>query len=235
MKAFINVRDLLVWPKSMVATLQSWGMDVFVVDNDSTYPPLLEWYATKPCEVVRVGNLGHFAAWSSGLVDRVVGEKEVYFVTDHDLDYSRIPVDFYDHVNAGFARWPGLNKIAFGVEIDDLPVDKNPGANSGRGWTQQFYQEPLEFPFYKANADTHGVFHRRGIGDPLWYGNCVWMGRPYIGRHMPWYLDVNGEIPEDFAYYVERLDMKVTNSWYAFPFQKIVRDRRAGAGTPAAT
>ena len=60
----INNRNLLTWPKAMVRDLNKWeGIgDIYIVDNGSTYEPLLEWYATNPCKVVMLGeNLGHQA------------------------------------------------------------------------------------------------------------------------------------------------------------------------------
>jgi hypothetical protein len=42
-----------------------------VVDNDSTYPPLLEWYKTCDCEVILLGvNSGPRAPWESGCIDQ---------------------------------------------------------------------------------------------------------------------------------------------------------------------
>ena len=48
----INNRNLLTWPKAMVRDLSKWeGIgDIYIVDNGSTYEPLLEWYATNPCK-----------------------------------------------------------------------------------------------------------------------------------------------------------------------------------------
>ena len=79
----INNRNLLTWPKAMVRDLSKWeGIgDIYIVDNGSTYEPLLEWYATKPCEVISLGvNAGHQAPWLCGLVQKL-GEP-YYAVTD---------------------------------------------------------------------------------------------------------------------------------------------------------
>ena len=86
----INNRNLLTWPKAMVRDLSKWeGIgDIYIVDNGSTYEPLLEWYATKPCEVVSLEvNAGHQAPWLCGLVQKL-GEP-YYAVTDPDLDLTK--------------------------------------------------------------------------------------------------------------------------------------------------
>ena len=70
----INNRNLLTWPKAMVRDLSKWeGIgDIYIVDNGSTYEPLLDWYETKPCGVIYLNkNVGHQAPWLCGLVERV--------------------------------------------------------------------------------------------------------------------------------------------------------------------
>ena len=59
----INNRNLLTWPKAMVERISRYeGVgDIIIVDNGSTYEPLLDWYATT----------AHVAS-SSGIGDEMV-------------------------------------------------------------------------------------------------------------------------------------------------------------------
>ena len=55
----INNRNLFTWPKAMVERIKEYdGVgEIIIVDNDSTYPPLLEWYATNPCRIERLNKI----------------------------------------------------------------------------------------------------------------------------------------------------------------------------------
>lgn len=58
----INNRNLLTWPREMVSRIERYEnlAGIILVDNDSSYPPLLEWYQTLSHPVIRLdGNLGH--------------------------------------------------------------------------------------------------------------------------------------------------------------------------------
>lgn len=85
----INNYNLLTWPKEMVNRLKQWENigEIIIVDNASDYEPLLEWYDTSPCTVIRLeSNMGHKAPWDSGVVSGL--GTSVYAITDPDLDLS---------------------------------------------------------------------------------------------------------------------------------------------------
>src|SRR5258706_6262139 len=62
----INNCNLLTWPRAMVAAIEGFAdLDsILIVDNGSSYPPLLDWYASVAHPVVRLANLGHTAPWT---------------------------------------------------------------------------------------------------------------------------------------------------------------------------
>ena len=63
---YINNRDRLTSTKALTEWLLRAGTkNIVILDNDSTCPPLLEWYKSLPegTEVVRQGNLGPWGFW----------------------------------------------------------------------------------------------------------------------------------------------------------------------------
>src|SRR5258707_11703988 len=66
---FVNCRDRVTDLKLLVAWLEAAGMETIrLLDNDSSYPPLLEFYKTQGERVVYLGqNLGHHALFKTGL------------------------------------------------------------------------------------------------------------------------------------------------------------------------
>lgn len=70
MKVFINNHNLLTWPRGMVNyLLDTPDCTPIIVDEASTYPPLLEWYENEcPVQVWRNKyNSGPRGAWVEGL------------------------------------------------------------------------------------------------------------------------------------------------------------------------
>ena len=117
----INNRNLLTWPKAMVRDLSKWkGIgDIYIVDNGSTYEPLLEWYATKPCEVISLGvNAGHQAPWLCGLVQKL-GEP-YYAVTDPDLDLSKTSKQTIVRCVEWLQEFPFVGKVGLSLRWDDV-------------------------------------------------------------------------------------------------------------------
>ncbi len=118
----INNRNLLTWPKAMVRDLSKWKWigDIYIVDNGSTYEPLLEWYATKPCEVISLGvNAGHQAPWLCGLVQKL-GEP-YYAVTDPDLDLSKTSKQTIVRCIEWLQEFPFVGKVGLLLRWDDVP------------------------------------------------------------------------------------------------------------------
>ena len=117
----INNRNLLTWPKAMVRDLSKWEWigDIYIVDNGSTYEPLLEWYATKPCEVISLGvNAGHQAPWLCGLVQKL-GEP-YYAVTDPDLDLSKTSKQTIVRCVEWLQEFPFVGKVGLSLRWDDV-------------------------------------------------------------------------------------------------------------------
>ena len=69
----INNCNLLEWPKKMIediSTFEGVG-EIIILDNGSTYEPLLEWYETKPCEIIKSEiNYGQYGPWQKNIPQR---------------------------------------------------------------------------------------------------------------------------------------------------------------------
>ena len=95
-KVVINNRNRLTTTKNMVDKLLELNADeqIIIIDNGSTYPPLLEWYnnINNPNVAVHFEkNEGHLALWATQL-DKQLGEYFVY--TDSDII---LPDEFPNH------------------------------------------------------------------------------------------------------------------------------------------
>ena len=83
----INNRDRLTTTKKMVEDLFKLNKNsrIHIIDNASTYVPLLEWYEVIKDRVTihKYHNVGHLALWSTGMIKSFADEWLCY--TDSDI------------------------------------------------------------------------------------------------------------------------------------------------------
>ncbi len=181
---YIVNRDRLKTTRMMVEQLQRVpGARPIIVDNASTYPPLLDWYETSPVEILRTGkNLGPRAPW---LIGHPLMKECEYVVTDSDLDLSAVPIDALDVLRAGLEQYPDRVKAGLSLETCDLPQYFESTAIV-QAWEAKFWTQRLDDGWWAADVDTTFALYRAG---ERWPGlrPALRADRPYTARHVPWY------------------------------------------------
>lgn len=207
----VNNRNRLTYMTALLDRLESIGCRrIVVLDNDSDYPPLLEWYATTRHEVVRLGaNLGHRALWISGIADQLAGSWFVY--TDPDVvPEASCPDDFLALFLETLREHPELDKVGFGLRIDDVPECYAQRDDVVR-WERRFWTERHSERFFHAPIDTtFAVYRPCTIHGPL--SRCLRSDAPYLARHLPWYEDT-ANLTEEQAYYYDHVAPAAT--WWS--------------------
>ena len=192
------LRDLLAW-------LEVEGLsNVHLLDNDSTYPPLLELFASTPHRVVRLGrNVGHTSPWLPELAPLRRGP---YIVTDCDVIPDDTAHGAVGHFVKLLNRYRSVVKVGFGLHIDDLPAhySRRPEVIA---WESQFWQRPLAPDVYLASLDTTFALHRPGT--PYTLGPALRSGGRFMARHEPWYQDTSSP-SEDLVYFQARASASTT-------------------------
>jgi glycosyltransferase involved in cell wall biosynthesis len=212
-KVVINNRNRLTTTKNMVDKLLELNTDeeIIIIDNGSTYPPLLEWYnnINNPNVAVHFEkNEGHLALWATQL-DKQLGEYFVY--TDSDII---LPDEFpkgWKLIMYHLIKWYGsYDKIALALHIDDLPdyyrYKNQVKRNEARWWLEKYDSEMFDY-LYKADTDTTFAM-MRNFGD-----NCyksLRISKPnMMARHHGWYLDLDN-LDEEEKYYLNHLENTTT-------------------------
>lgn len=206
----INTRDRFDPLMLLIKWLESVGHNrIMFVDNDSTYPPLLDYFAKCPYQVVNLGRNGmHKAPWESFGV-RFAAKQLPYIVSDPDIVPSpECRKDAVKHFVDLLNRHPRFNKAGFGLLIDDLP-DNFALKEHVITWESRFWDEKklLEEGAYDADLDTTFAVYRPHT---WWFlGPSIRTGKPYVARHEPWYQDSTNPT-EDFLYYTARANNNVS-------------------------
>ena len=180
MKAFVLMFNRLTWALPLIEKLAE-KCDVILIDNGSTYQPLLDWYKTCPYQLMQMGN------------DRVSNLKSVlntfkpdrYILTDHDLDISSVPENWLLQLEKGLNLYPNASKCGLSLELMDLPVNR---------FTERVFDHECRFwmhrdkYFYHADVATTLALHDAGRHE-AGMRNGIRSARPYTARHLPWYMN----------------------------------------------
>lgn len=207
----INNRDLLSWPKAMVNKLRTMKgvKEIIIIDNGSSYRPLMKWYKETPIRVEFLDNIGHTAPWKSGIIDEL--KTDLYVVTDPDLDIENLPEDTLLIMATHLQRLPQAEKIGLSLQTDDIPAE-SPYANHVTEHANRIANAiPRNDGLISYPVDTtFAIYDRRILKD---YKICgLRMPHPYVARHIPWHVVK----PEgEFLYYLDHVEGKSSSyEWF---------------------
>lgn len=211
---FIINRDRFGCTKAMVEYLvQIPELRVVVLDNASTYPPLLEWYATNPCEVeILTANYGNFVVWSAttavpdhekpNFFEKYDCVGSQYIVSDSDMGLEDIPREtLLSTLQEGLRKYPWAVKCGLSLRINDLPnteLAREAKRWEGGNWT------PIDGLYIKAAVDTTFCLCT-GIGEQNDFDRCLRVNTPYTARHIGWYYGPQNPPPEDEMWYLRNI------------------------------
>lgn len=208
---FLICRDRVSCTAELVRWLEAAGQQqIYLVDNDSSYEPLLEYYESTPHTVIRMGgNTGHTGIWLHGIVDKYAAN-QYFIVSDPDtIPIEQCPLDAVDYFRSILDKYEDRTKVGFGMYIEDLPDHykfKQDVIKFESEYLRWGAPEPgLNF----APIDTTFALYRPGATQDISY-SCRTQ-YPYVVRHLPWYIDSNNPGEEE-EYYIQHAHPRV-NSW----------------------
>lgn len=186
----------------LVDWLESTGhQQLVLLDNASTYPPLLEYLKGTHHQVLHLReNLGHEAPWRCGLIDKL-GQARPFVVTDPDvLPEESCPDDAVEYFQQLLLRYREFDQAGFGLRIDDIPTSY-PHRDTVVRWEEPFWVKEITDGVFAAHIDTTFAAYRPGT--PYKVTEALRTASPYRARHLPWYRDPRRPDPET-EYFFER-------------------------------
>jgi hypothetical protein len=191
---YVNCRDRVTHLRQLVEWLERAGQErIVLLDNASTFPPLLDYLNATPHQVVRLcRNAGSRALWVSELVPA-----ERFAYTDPDvIPTDDCPLDAIQRLSDLLDRYSEFPKAALGLHLDDVPPDL-----PCLGWERSLVSpdRELEPGVYQSLADTTFAVYQPGAEFSL---AAIRTGTPYTARHMPWYTH-GQELSVEDRYYLE--------------------------------
>jgi SAM-dependent methyltransferase len=238
---FIINRNRLGAMRTLIDWLLQAGMRCIVImDNQSNYPPLLQYYEALP-EGVRLmlmdDNHGPFVLWQQG-VHKVLDTP--YIVTDSDLVPAGFcPADLVPALLQTLQRFPDAGKVGPGLRIDNLP-DGYREVDTVRKWESQFWEQPLGEGCFAAPIDTTFALYPPRA-EFTRDANNVRLGYPYLLEHTPWYAE-DTQLSEEERFYrdntsavfshwsVDKKDSRVAQSQRVAAYDKRPKVLHLGGG-----
>lgn len=206
---FINSRDRVECLKKLVSWL--WGSgyhNIYILDNASTYSPLLSYYAALQEQGVNVillsGNMGHRALWDSGVLESLqISTPYVY--TDSDILMTEVcPEDFLQRGLKILRENPLLKKVGMGLIFEDITFYNK---RFIQGIESQLYHIPIGENQYFAGVDTTFAVYRNYRHYSIY--EAARLTGNYMAKHLPWYYDYD-HLPQDEAYYLQHANQSST-------------------------
>ena len=201
----LNNRNRLTFLKQMIEQLNSFGYkNLFVLDNDSSYQPLIEYYKIIPAKVIYLKkNMGYRALWESKVFEQFKDEYYVY--SDPDILLQKdCPRDFVYILFRTLTKYPSKEKVGVALKIDDLP-DYYENKQEAIKNESFYWQKELDTDVYDAPVDTTLALYK-----PLAFGSAeeceaIRVSGLLCAHHLTWYQD-SSNLSDEEIYYKNTLE-----------------------------
>jgi hypothetical protein len=203
---FLIARDRVTCLSELAKWCEGQLDPIVIIDNDSTYPPLLEWYRTCPYKVIFLGkNLKKWSPWRSGIVQSMKGD-EFYIVSDPDvLPVDECPRDWLELFKEALTRYKEIIKVGFGLTAGN---EDNPVQSRARTWAKKiqsatyrkdkrFWSWGIDSTFALYRSSQSSLIDKKRI---LLSKPALRSKPPYVAAHEGWHLDIEC-LSEELRYY----------------------------------
>lgn len=204
---FINARDRVEVMKKLIDWLLAADYrNIIILDNDSTYPKLLEYYSelekNSAVKIIRLKeNLGYKALWKSNILEKL-NISTPYVYTDPDvLPPENCPKDFVRHLYEILIAHKEFRKVGPSLIWEDITFfDKKLWQHIESDFEKQ---APVGKNLCYANIDTTFALYSNTRNYNLRFSLRTLNDMRL--KHLPWYFDYEN-LAEDEKYYLERAD-----------------------------
>lgn len=209
----INFNQLEYLKKLINFLIKADYKNIVVIDNNSIYPPLLDYYESINAFVTIVkmeNNQGHRVFWKNRVLFEKYG-KGYYVVSDSDIEPDKnCPEDFLQHFKNILDKNKWAIKVGFSLKMNDIP-DANQHKSKIINWEKQFWEKQDENGNYISSIDTTFALYRPINQFKLdFFYEAIRTQSPYIAKHGGWYVDSQNLTDEQDFY---RKTANESSSW----------------------
>ena len=216
---FINARDRVgVMKKQIDWFLDAGYTNIIILDNNSTYPPLLEYYKSFQGDrririIIFDQNLGFKSIWISGILE-ALNINTPYVYTDPDLvPIETCPKNFVQILLKILKKPQNIfvKKIGLGMPYKDIT------------FFNKDYCIKTESNYYDGTDISKNLYYCQVDTTLALYVNCRHYNLRFsmrttgdlMARHLPWYFDYDN-LSEDEQYYLDHSDKQSSSTGVQF-------------------
>lgn len=193
----INYNQLLYLKQLLNFLIKREFKNIIIIDNKSTFPPLLEYYNEIKKHVTiefMEENYGHAVFFKDNNLQEKYG-KGFYVITDADIVPNKdLPDDFIRQLLMHLKKhWRQINKVGFALRLDDVP-EENILKEKILKWEEKFWQLKDSEGIYVAPLDTTFALYKPGYPkryDHISYLSAHRFANNFTAKHGGWYIDQN--------------------------------------------
>ncbi|MFV0156671.1 glycosyltransferase family 2 protein [Empedobacter falsenii] len=197
----------LYYLKQLIDFLLKRGFEnIVIIDNKSTYPPLLEYYKEIKDQVhieFMKENAGHMVFFENKFLQKKYG-KGYYVLTDADIvPNENLPENFMSIMINDLDRYfKRVTKVGFALRIDDL-IDNFPLKSKVIEWESRYWRNPIEKDKFLVGIDTTFALYKPYYPSKfknLEFKNGLRLSNMFTAKHGGWYKDIYNLTEEEKFY-----------------------------------
>lgn len=182
---------------------------ITIIDNASTYPPLLKWYDEIKTDVAIIRNPENLGPWTffyGGNFSSVPDEYYIY--SDADLELNpKMPYNWQEIMLENINKYS--RKASLVLRLDDIPDSYEFKSNIINHQSVCWYDSGTP-DLYRAITDMTFSMDKKSNGHRY---ESMRLGGDFACRHIPWYIDFNN-ISEEEIYYLEHINRGYDQAMY---------------------
>ncbi len=204
-------RNRLTTTKKLVDQLTDIGYkNIYILDIDSTYLPLLEYYENCPAKIIyTTENIGHKGFWEKGYI-KMFKNNSWIVISDSDIELNKNTQKGFIEQMVNIAKDYRVDKAGLAIEYLDIPEEKMRNAvwpTEERYWKNRLPHSTHEV--YNAIIDTTFQVIKPTCPYGWHYPAVRIAGDGYICKHIPWYTQI--PLSEEDKFILEHSDGNISS------------------------
>lgn len=197
-----DLRELVTW----VLEVNTFPVKLIIIDNNSSYKPLFDFYfqLKKEVPICDILYLTYNAGSRAIEKIKIKGGLPYYIYTDSDVVPDKdCPPNVIQHLVNLAGKYSDTHKIGLSIKVDDIP-ESYPFIDEvilGESENKQHITEDGDA--YIANIKSTFALYRKNYSQyKVFTSNLRTLG-PYLAKHLSWYRDPS-KLPDDYIHYINR-------------------------------
>lgn len=209
---YLTNMNRLTTTKKMVEDLfkLNGNSKINIIDNASTYPPLLEWYEEVKNDINIIYNSINLGPWTFFYGGTYTTTNSDYYIySDADLELNpNMPYNWQEIMLDYINKYDRKSSLV--LRIDDIP-DNYEFKNKILEHQSVCWYESEEKEVYKAITDMTFSMDKKSNG---YRYESIRLGGNFTCRHIPWYTNFEN-IDEEEKYYLKHINRGFDQALYS--------------------